>query len=86
MSNSTAVIGYAAAFVRPDPKGDLAAYDQLPPDVRYALDNALFEISAKDTLRFWKKHGTDKTLVEVELSNQQFREACQKERAVRCRQ
>lgn len=81
-ANHRPVPGYEGGFVRPDPVRDLAAYDQLPADVRRALDEAPFAISAREALTVYKKSGHAAVMREIAESAALYYEACEAQTGV----
>ena len=65
LENHQRVDGYAPGFVKPDPKRDLAAYDQLPGPLRRALDDCPASVCAVAALAYYKKHGVMAALREI---------------------
>jgi hypothetical protein len=74
--------GYAAGFIAPNPDRDMAYYDALPREVRQALDDAPWGISAEAAYHCVRTQGVVHALREVRESVDAFFAAFEAETGV----
>lgn len=83
--NQSMTRGYAEAngtIERPDPAVEMAAFDQLPPDARRALDEAPGLFSAVAALDVYRDEGNERLMREIAESSFDWLESCEEETGI----
>ncbi len=79
MSNSVGVSGYPVSMI--SARQQMEAYDDLPEALRAMIGSGPFQLSAWHVRAFWKEHGVDAAVAEIESSFAAYLEAAEKEMA-----